>query len=219
MTFAIPFKIQSDIYLCNFSLGSQCLRTVGEITVASVSEEVAELIQPSKIILAKYIWHLGVKKGANMIVTEFTAGSNSNSDSVSSQRCFTVIAARWSNVYSFSVIQPWIKPGYQLTGFNTWMPKSAILEVTLPIYLQNTSSAIRNIAREGDPLEKEVSEQKWGAFLSSCWPLFIFSSYVSVGNFSHFFQALRYGSGAECWWGSAQCNFRQCSLSFLSESL
>lgn len=140
---------------------------------------------------------------ANVIVTEFTAGSNSNRDSVSSQRCFTVIAARWSNIYSFSVIQPWIKPGYQLTGFNTWMPKSAILEVTLLIYLQNTSPAIRNIAWERDPLEKEASEQKWGAFLSSCWPLLIFSSYVSVGNFSHFFQALCYGSGAECWWGSA----------------
>lgn len=169
-----------------------------------MSEEVVELIQLSKIILAKYIWHLGVKKEANMIVTEVTAGSSSNSDSVWSQRCFTVIAARWSNIYSFSVIYPWMKPGYQLTDFNTWMPKSVILEVALLIYLQNTSPAIRNIVWEGDPLEKkEASEQNWGAFLSSLWPLFIFSSYVSVGNFSHFFQALRYGSGAECWWGSA----------------
>lgn len=79
--------------------------------------------QPSKIIPAKYVWHLGVKKEANMIVTEFTAGSNSNSDSGSSQRCFTVIAARLSNVYSSPIIQPWVKPGYQLAGFNTWMPK------------------------------------------------------------------------------------------------
>lgn len=124
-----------------------------------ICEEVVELIQRSKIILAKYIWHLGVKKEANTIVTEFAAGSNSNSDSVSSQRCFTVIAARWSNIYSFSVIQPGIKPGYQLTYCNTWMPKSAILEVTLLIYLQNTSPAIRNIAWEGDPLEKEAQNR------------------------------------------------------------
>lgn len=132
----------------------------GETTVTSVSEEVVELIQPSKIILAKYIWHLGVKKEANMIVTEVTAGSNSNSDSVSGQRCFSVIAARWSNTYSFSVIQPWMKPGYQLTDFNTWMPKSAILAVTLLIYLQNTSPAICNIAGEGDPLEKKELQNR-----------------------------------------------------------
>lgn len=137
---------------------------VGEITVTSVSEEVVELIQPSKIILAKYIWHLGVKKEANMIVTEVTAGSNSNSGSVSSQRWFTVIAARWSNTYSFSVIQPWMKPGYQLTDFNTWMPKSAILAVTLLIYLQNTSPAIRNIAGEGDPLEKRSFRTEMRSF-------------------------------------------------------
>lgn len=58
-----------------------------------------------------------------MIGTEFTAGSNSNSDFGSSQRCFTVVAARWPNIYSFSIIQPWVKPGYRLAGLNTWMPK------------------------------------------------------------------------------------------------